>query len=163
MSQIHFPLLLAVALVALVLMTWLAKRPKKYRYRGTPIMTATEERFFRQLTAALPNLWIFPQVAFTVLLQPKATGKEYWAAWGRMAQKRVDFALYDSGMNLIVVLELDGPSHDGRATEDRQRDALLQQVGIRVLRFDVRRWPRSKVIHAAVFPSDSDSARLPAN
>lgn len=162
MTHADHPLLLAALLFAAVLLTWFGKRQKKYRYRSMAIMTATEEKFFRQLVSALPDVWIFPQVAFSALLKPRATGKEYWAAWGRMAQKRLDFALYDASMHLIAVIELDDPSHDGRATDDRQRDALLAQVGIRVLRFDVRRWPHSAAIHAAVFGGGPVSARPPA-
>lgn len=151
---LHNPLVWLFAIVVIVIagLSTKARASKRYNYRAIPIMSPTEVKFFRQLEEALPALWIFPQVGFSALLQPKATGKEYWQAWGHMAQKRVDFALYDREMKLLAVVELDDPSHDRRRESDRERDVMLEGVGIRVVRFDVRRWPKSDQIVDAMFP-----------
>jgi very-short-patch-repair endonuclease len=44
----------------------------------------------------------------------------------------VDFACWDAKL----VVELDGPSHEGRELHDQARTEVLERCGYRVLRFD---------------------------
>ncbi|WP_321820823.1 MULTISPECIES: DUF2726 domain-containing protein [unclassified Burkholderia] len=122
-------------------------------FQRQAIMTAAELKFFRQLVATLPDVWVFPQVAFAAVLKPTTKGREYWRAFGKISQKRIDFVLYGYEMNLIAVIELDDSSHDRKTEDDRKRDALLKHAGIRTLRFDVRRWPSNEAIRSAVYPA----------
>jgi hypothetical protein len=149
-------IVIGILLVAAAGLSKLARRkpgqinPRDFQRQA--IMTATELKFFRQLSAVLPDVWIFPQVAFAAVLKPTTRGKDYWRAFGQIAQKRLDFVLYGNDMNLIAVVELDDPTHDQKASSDRQRDELLQHAGIRTVRFDVRRWPSNAEILASVYP-----------
>ncbi|MBB6204310.1 DUF2726 domain-containing protein [Paraburkholderia fungorum] len=160
-TNMHTSLLatIVIVVVLLIVAASLSKRLQSKRGQINPkdfqrqaIMTATELKFFRQLVAILPDVWIFPQVAFAAVLKPSARGKEYWRAFGQIAQKRLDFVLYAHDMTLLAVVELDDATHDRKADADRQRDALFHHAGIRTLRFDVRRWPGEDEILTAVYP-----------
>lgn len=117
------------------------------------VLTDTEAKFFRQLESVLTDEWIFPQVAMSALIKPTGRGKQYWSSFGKIAQKRVDFAICRKDLSLIAIVELDDPSHDRREDEDVQRDAYLKSAGIRTVRFDVRKWPDDATIRAKLYPS----------
>ncbi|AEA65725.1 DUF2726 domain-containing protein [Burkholderia gladioli] len=131
---------------------WSASDGPEFKCQG--ILTDTETRFFWQLTRALPNEWIFPQVAMSAVLQPTVPNgdRNWWRSFGKIAQKRIDFIIYDRNLNLLAVIELDDPSHDSKKANDRLRDQNLADAGIRTIRFDVRAWPDHRAIQNAVFP-----------
>lgn len=125
-------------------------------FKRTPILSGVETQLFRQLTAQLPDAWIFPQVSMAALIAPTVKKKQdreaFWLALNKIVQKRVDFAVYAPNLTLIAVIELDDSSHDkaSQKEKDAARDALLASAGVPVIRFDVRQWPDNATLKSAL-------------
>lgn len=142
-------LLIAAFIVLTVLVAAMKAAEGRARYKAREIMTPNEIEFFRRLNAALPDYWIFTQVAMSALIQPDmGQGKAYMSAFGKIAQKRVDYAIYDDYMNLVAVVELDDRTHNKR--NDAIRDAYMASAGIRTIRFESRRKPDTETIRQAL-------------
>lgn len=104
------------------------------RYLPKAIMTGNELEFFRRLSRAHNEGFVFPQVAMSALLEPKAlTRNSRLAAFRRISQKRVDYTLHEPDLSLICVVELDDRTHD--ASKDAARDAMLRSAGIPTMRW----------------------------
>ena len=87
----------------------------------------------------------------SALIAPTATGNGWQADFGRIARKRVDWALCAKrDLALIAIVELDDRTHDAEA--DAARDALIGSAGIRTLRFESSRKPTQQEIRALVAP-----------
>ncbi len=127
-------------------------------FASMKVLTDTEARFFRQLQGVLTDELIFPQVAMSALIKPTGRGTQYWSSFGKISQKRVDFAIYRKDLSLVAIIELDDPSHDKREEEDQQRDAYLKSAGIRTVRFDVRKWPDDATIRGKIYSSVAQPA-----
>ncbi|MGY6251842.1 DUF2726 domain-containing protein [Paraburkholderia caledonica] len=128
-------------------------QPLESEFAPMKVLTDTEVKFFRQLQGVLTDELIFPQVAMSALIKPTGRGTQYWSSFGKISQKRVDFAIYRKDLSLVAIIELDDPSHDKREEEDQQRDAYLKSAGIRTVRLDVRKWPDDATIRAKIYPS----------
>ena len=128
----------------------------KSAYKAKNLLTDNELEFFWRLTRALPDLFIFPQVAMSALIDPTATPgtKAFMSSFGRISQKRVDYALYDTGLRLLCIVELDDKTH--QVSKDEARDRLLKSVGIRTIRWNSKNKPSASEIQNQVFqPSHS--------
>ena len=55
------------------------------------------------------------------------------AAFRRISQKRVDYAIYTEKLELICVVELDDRTHG--ASKDAERDRYLASAGIKTVRW----------------------------
>jgi hypothetical protein len=123
----------------------------KAQYKPKNLLTDNELEFFWRLTRALPEVFIFPQVAMSALIDPTATQgtKAFMSSFGRISQKRVDYALYDTGMKLLCVVELDDKTH--QASKDEARDRLLKSAGIRTIRWNSKNKPQASEIQDQVF------------
>ena len=121
------------------------------KYKSKDILTSNEREFFLRLTRALPGVFIFPQMAFSAFLQPtsKEGTKEYMSSFGRISQKRVDFALFDYDFKLICIVELDDKTHI--ASKDKVRDKYLSSAGIRTIRWNSKNKPTGDEIYNTVF------------
>lgn len=136
---------MALALFVMVFFVVLLSTSGSNSYRCKAIMTGNEIEFFHRLQRSLPEHYIFPQVAMSALLDPAATNpKKWWKAFGRISQKRVDYAVYDRAMALLVIVELDDRMHD--RAKDILRDAYFTSAGIRTCRFESRQKPSESVI-----------------
>ncbi|CAE6795038.1 hypothetical protein R70006_05032 [Paraburkholderia domus] len=115
-------------------------------------MTGNEREFFGRLLAAFPEAHVFPQVALSALIEPRADvrSKWFWRDFRRISQKRVDYAVYSREMKLLAVIELDDRTHNSR--KDAERDSMTASAGIRTLRFQSRSKPDVKVLRQALFP-----------
>jgi uncharacterized protein DUF2726 len=94
--------------------------------RGKPLLTAAERTFFEVLEKSVPQgAYIAPKVRIADVLRVSGvTGKAWGAAFGRIAQKHVDFAICDvETFEVLAVVELDDSSHD--SVRGRKRDALV--------------------------------------
>jgi hypothetical protein len=123
--------------------------PKEFavEYRRQSLMTPTERKFYLRLCEALPEAVVAPQVAMCALVDvaPRlAQGKYKHVNRAKVAQQRLDFVVIDREVgDVVCVIELDDHTHDSavRKTADIERDAILEEAGYSVLRFDARRMP----------------------
>lgn len=97
---------------------------------SNPLMTEHEKTMFGELHQAVPECYIFVQVALGAILQTKS----------RHARKRfnrliADFVITDNNFNILAVIELDDKSHDNKQEQDAKRDAMLHEAGYKVLRY----------------------------
>lgn len=138
---------LAVLLVAVV--TTQSKRAKKTSrtgtYRQRKLMSDNEEEFFGRLVVALPDHYIFPQVAMSALLDTASSDKKE-AHSDRMsiAQQRVDYVVCTRRCEVVAVVELDDKTHS--RAKDELWDARLEQASIRTVRFQARNKPKDDAI-----------------
>jgi hypothetical protein len=157
MNTMNSPYLPLLALLVVVLIVGAKLRslgtPK---YRARVLLTANELEFFQRLRRALPDEYIFPQVALSALIGPTSHGKRNLQDFRKISQKRVDFAIYTSSLELLALIELDDRTHD--RAKDAKRDAFVASAGIRTLRFESRNKPNHAEIRAAVFPSTAPTA-----
>jgi hypothetical protein len=118
-------------------------------YRRRKFMTDNEEEFFGRLVVALPDHYIFPQVAMSALLDTASSDKR--TAHGdrlRIAQQRVDYVVCTRRCEVVAVVELDDKTHS--SAKDELRDARLEQAGIRTVRFQARHKPKVEAIRAMI-------------
>jgi hypothetical protein len=158
-----FLLLVAVMAAALVVLLKGAKRSGRTgTYRRRKFMTDNEEEFFGRLVVALPDHYIFPQVAMSALLETASSNsKTAHADRLRIAQQRVDYVVCTKRCEVVAVVELDDRTHT--QSKDALRDARLEQAGIRTVRFQARNKPKVDAIRATILgPVVSETATAPS-
>lgn len=154
--------LLILAVLAACFVVALLKNTKSKDWTGTykqrKLMTDNEAEFFGRLVVALPEHYIFPQVAMSALLNT-ASGDKRIAHSDRLriAQQRVDYVICTRSCEVVAVVELDDKTHS--RAKDQLRDARLQQAGIRTVRFQAREKPRVDAIRALVLEPTIPAAR----
>jgi hypothetical protein len=131
-------------------------------YRRRKFMTDNEEEFFGRLVVALPDHYIFPQVAMSALLEATSSDKKTAHADRlRVAQQRVDYVVCTRRCEVVAVVELDDKTHI--RAKDELRDARLEQGGIRTVRFQARNKPKVEAIRAMILgPTVADAAKVPS-
>lgn len=148
---IVLPMLLALVLLMGLASALAKKRAPEGKYKRREIMTDNEMEFFGRLVAALPDHYIFPQVAMPALLAPAAGGgKQAHSDRLRIAQQRTDYVVCNRRCEVVAVVELDDRTHS-RAKDD-VRDGRLAQGGYRTVRFQSRQKPPAAAIRAAILP-----------
>jgi hypothetical protein len=133
---------------------WLKGTGQTSLYRARSLMTDNEAEFFGRLVAALPDYYIFPQVAMSALIEAAASNKK--AAHSdrlRIAQQRVDYVVCDMNCKVVAVVELDDRTHS--VSKDQVRDARLLQGGIRTIRFQSKNKPSVGTLRAAIVPNSA--------
>jgi hypothetical protein len=127
------------------------KRTADAKYKRRDIMTDNEMEFFGRLVAALPDHYIFPQVAMSALLDPAGTdAKQAHSDRNRIAQQHVDYVVCNRRCEVVAVVELDDRTHT--QAKDQVRDGRLAQGGYRTVRFQSRQKPPAAAIRAAILP-----------
>lgn len=126
----------------------------RFQFRSA-ILRPTEQRLFLLLVKALPEHYVFGQVAYSQILE--ATGgsyKENFRLMGTMKQKVADFIVFGSGFNMVAVIELDDPTHDSKKDRDAKRDEVINRAGLKTVRWDVRDMPDlEKIRHDVLGPN----------
>jgi hypothetical protein len=118
-------------------------------YRRRKFMTDNEEEFFGRLVVALPDHYIFPQVAMSALLDTASSDKRTAHGYRlRIAQQRVDYVVCTRRCEVVAVVELDDKTHS--RAKDELRDARLEQAGIRTVRFQARNKPKVEAIRTMI-------------
>jgi len=152
-TKLLFPILVIFA--ACFIMLLLAAKKGKGRagtYRRRKLMTDNEEEFFGRLVVALPDHYIFPQVAMSAMLQPGSSdGRTAHSDRLRIAQQRVDYVVCTKSCEIVAVVELDDRTHS--QAKDQLRDSRLEQAGIRTVRFQARNKPKVDAIRAMILGS----------
>lgn len=145
-EAIVFALIISVGLAG-----WFAvNRDRPVRFRARQVVTGTGLEFYFRLKRALPECTVCPQVAATSLLEPLGMGTRRKAALHRIVGRRVGYAVFDTDMQLIVVIELD---HRPRLTRrEAECERYFNEAGIRTFRFHPKRMPSDEKIRASVFP-----------
>lgn len=155
------PVLLALILLMRFVLGQASKRGPAAKYRRRPIMTENELEFFGRLVAALPEHYIFPQVAMSALIESANTDrKQAFGDRQRIAQQRIDYVVCNKRCEVVAVVELDDRSHS--KVKDKVRDERLEQGGYRTVRFQSRQKPPAIAIRAAVLPPAVSPAVSPA-
>lgn len=85
---------------------------------------------YARLISAFPQHHILAQVAFSALI----TNHQYKIR-NLFNRKVTDFVILDKDFNVVVIVELDDPSHIGKEKQDAERDAMLEEAGYRVIRY----------------------------
>ncbi len=147
-----FLVLGALALAVVAAKSKSAKTRRNGTYRQRSLMTDNEEEFFGRLVVALPDHYIFPQVAMSALIESASSDKKV-AHSDRLsiAQKRVDYVVCTRRCEVVAVVELDDKTHS--RAKDELRDARLEQAGIRTVRFQARNKPKVDAIRAMILGS----------
>ena len=118
-------------------------------YRRRNLMTDNELEFFGRLVAALPNHYVFPQVAMSALVEAASgNAKLAHADRLRIAQQRADYVVCTKDGDVVAVVELDDRTHS--RAKDQLRDARLEQAGVRTVRFQSRNKPTPAAIFVAI-------------
>ena len=129
-------------------------------YRARKLMSENELEFFGRLTKAVPEYFVFPQVAMSAILQANSTDrKTAYRDFLRIAQQRVDYLVCKTDGNIVAVVELDDKTH--KAAKDKGRDERLRQAGLRTLRFESRSKPAVDVLRAALIPPSLPEGTAP--
>lgn len=158
MSDTSIVLICMAVLLISVLLIFLLLREGGPKYQTVPIMTPNEVEFFRRISKAVPEAFVFPQVAMSALIVPRDTdGKKRMAAFRKISQKRVDWAIYTKDMTLVCIVELDDQTHIPE--NDALRDAMLDSAGIPTVRWDSRKKPPVSEIRETLVELSTEIAR----
>lgn len=131
-------------------------------YRRRKLMTDNESEFFGRLVVALPDHYIFPQVAMSALLEAASNDKKKALSDRlRIAQQRVDYLVCTKSCEVVAVVELDDKTHS--RTKDELRDSRLEQAGIRTIRFQARSKPKVDAIRTMVLGSTMTDVKADSN
>ncbi|MFC5550894.1 DUF2726 domain-containing protein [Massilia aerilata] len=145
------PVLLVLLLLMRLVLGQARKRRPEAAYKPRPIMTENELEFFGRLVAALPEHYIFPQVAMSALIESANTDrKQAFGDRQRIAQQRIDYVVCNKRCEVVAVVELDDRTH--AKVKDQVRDGRLAQGGYRTVRFQSRQKPPAAEIRAAILP-----------
>ncbi|MEN2424902.1 DUF2726 domain-containing protein [Chromobacterium vaccinii] len=108
----------------------------EFMLKRKTILTDREIECYSRLVKSLsPNFIVFPQVAFSQILTVKGgTHNQNQWLFRTMNQKVADFLICKSDLTMVAVIELDDSSHVGKEEKDRQRDAIIRNVGLMSLR-----------------------------
>ena len=103
----------------------------KGKIRKSRPLTMNEQPMFTKLREILePEYIVLAQVSFGAILWTRSK-----AVRNRFNRKIVDFVICDKAFNVIVVIELDDSSHKGKEERDAERDLLLNEADIAVIRY----------------------------
>lgn len=142
-------LFVLVAAVVAVQLKGMKGQSRTGAYRQRKLMTDNELEFFGRLVTALPDHYVFPQVAMSALLEAAGGNtKQAHSDRLRIAQQRADYVVCTKSGDVVAVVELDDKTHS--RAKDQLRDARLEQAGIRTVRFQSRNKPTPAAIFVAV-------------
>jgi len=132
----RYLLLAGFVLLALLLAWWFLRDTDTFAPKR--LLTKNEEEFFQRLRSALPDFYIFPQVAFRAIVRPTAKydSKAYTRQLAKIGSKHCDFLICDDRLDVLAIMELDDRTH---ITErDAVRDALTGCAGYTTIRYESR-------------------------
>lgn len=129
--------LLAGALFFGILLLWWFLRDTD-TFAPKRLLTKNEEEFFQRLRRALPDFYIFPQVAFRAIVRPTAKydTKAHTRQLAKIGSKHCDFLICDEQLNVLAIIELDDRTHV--SDRDAVRDALTACAGYTTIRYESR-------------------------
>ena len=117
----------SLVLIILCAQQYLRTKKKFYPKR---IITAYECRMYVRLKEAFPQYHVLAQVAFSALII-----SHNLKIRNQFNRKVTDFVLLNESLQVLVIIELDDPTHLYKVEEDKFRDHMLHEAGYRVLRY----------------------------
>lgn len=117
------------SLVLIILCAQQYLRTKK-KFHPKRIITAYECRMYVRLKEAFPQYHVLAQVAFSALIT-----SHNLKIRNQFNRKVTDFVLLNESLQVLVIIELDDPTHLYKVEEDKFRDHMLHEAGYRVLRY----------------------------
>jgi hypothetical protein len=87
---------------------------KKIWYRPKFLMTYNEKEFFNRLIFALPDHYIFIQVALSATLKPNKPENDpsFNGIFVTFSKKIADYVICDKDLNVVAIVELDDITHE---------------------------------------------------
>ena len=127
-----FTFLIIGIIASLVLIILCAQQYLKTKKKFYPkrIITAYECRMYVRLKEAFPQYHVLAQVAFSALIT-----SHNLKIRNQFNRKVTDFVLLNESLQVLVIIELDDPTHLYKVEEDKFRDHMLHEAGYRVLRY----------------------------
>lgn len=148
MNWLHWLGLLCIILIAGSLLIVLEIRKKiglKGKYSKKELLTDNEKEFFSRLIRALPECYVYPQVALSAFLKVECkNSQERNRLRNKFAQKYADFIVTDQSLNILAIVELDDKTHN--LEKDKARDAMLNSAGYSTLRYQSKHKPQPEKI-----------------
>lgn len=145
--------LIFLCIILVILIGWIAsyffKAKIKKEFTLKPFLTSNEMEFLDRLELAVPELRFHAQVSMGALLDVVLTEENKhinkYALRAKFSQKIVDFVAQsrDTGQ-VIAIIELDDKTHD--IEKDKLRDAMLNQAGYSVIRWQSKSKPTPNAI-----------------
>lgn len=102
----------------------------KQKFFPRSVISSFETQMFLRLKQAFPHYHVLTQVAFSALIT-----SDHYKIRSKFNRKVTDFVLLNKDMKVVVIIELDDPSHLGKEQENKQRDQMLQEAGYDVIRY----------------------------
>lgn len=104
-------------------------------------LTDSEVRLFILLMEALPDCVILAQVDMKAILE--VNKRKDPSSFNKVTQKSLDFVICRPDFSIVAAVELDDPSHDNDDARyrDAEKDRLMRDALIPLVRFDVRDMP----------------------
>ena len=117
----------SLALIILCVQQYFKTKKKFYPKR---VITPYECRMYVRLKEAFPQYHVLAQVAFSALIT-----SHNLKIRNKFNRKVTDFVLLNESLQVLVIIELDDPTHLYKVEEDKFRDHMLHEAGYRVLRY----------------------------
>lgn len=111
----------------------------EYPFHSKYLLTKNEYYFYNKLKAVTEplNLQILAKIRLADLIEinDDIKGKEWWALFGKIKSKHIDFAISDN-MRIVALIELDDYSHQrsDRQKRDEFVNNALSTAGYNVIR-----------------------------
>lgn len=144
-------------------MSWFwgrASKKSSRRYEARSLLKQHQAKFFARLCKALPTFYIFPQVALSALLTPTASaGRRQQQDSEKLADLKVDYAIYNANLTLVCIVHLNDGSGDPAA--DAFIDHCLKAAGVKTMRWEVEARPSVEQIRRAMLPSINQAMAAP--
>jgi len=145
---------IGLTLIAIAVIWAVIAKPKitiieKSRFFPRRPLTEPEQILYWRLVNALPNYIVLPQVSFSRFLYTKGgTDKENFSKLARARQKVADFLICEKSFYIVAICELDDSSHN--PLHDQNRDGILKEAGLRVIRWKTTQLPTEAEIKTVV-------------
>lgn len=130
---------------------WKSEEQEEWPYvPRTNVLTEIEQVLYWRILEAMPGMVVLAQVGMSRVLDiPKNTPKRM--SWfGKISQKSLDFVICRKDGSIVVAVELDDRSHEGRERKDSDKEKALRAAGVSLIRWNVKNLPTTEEIKQQV-------------
>lgn len=128
-----------------------AVKPNLAVYVARPVLSDPEQSLYWRLYDVLPSdkFVLLSQVSFAAFISARGGSQfDRDSKFNSARQKYADFVVCSLDFQVLAVIELDDRSHD--LERDKARDAILNEAGIAVVRWNVKNLPTTQEIREAL-------------